>query len=235
MGGPRTEAKDSVVTEIRLTQNFTDLHAVVVSSSDVSTLIELLARFGLRTTHLQGDLAPLMALIPCLRPERDLLIVDCDCEAALELSNSRPQQLANIPVIGLINGESPSRLKRVLKMGATAVLRRPVHGATVYPALFLGINAHRQRRELEEQIISLQTRRSGRRFIIKAVIERMRTHNMDDDAAFESLRSEAQHARQTIEDYCASLLPDVSTGGFSSAALVARSANAVAVLTPRAK
>jgi len=92
----------------------------------------------------------------------------------------------------------------MMRLGATALIRYPVHGATIYPALYIGINAHRRRHQAEAEIQQLERRRRGRRHIFKAILQRMYEGGLTDDEAYEALRREATQARQSIEDYCES-------------------------------
>ena len=81
-----------------------------------------------------------------LAGDQTVLFIDADINVTVEaLGQDRPPQL---PVIGLIGVEAPSRLKAIMRLGATATLRKPVYGGSVYSALFVGVNAFRQRRAL---------------------------------------------------------------------------------------
>jgi len=188
----------------RLTQNFANLHATIVTASDVGSLIAILGRLGIRCTQLPGAGGTVPALVPLLRRDQDILIIDCDTEAAAELSGGASPAIAAFPIIGLLTGESPSRLRTMMRLGATALIRYPVHGATIYPALYIGINAHRRRHQAEAEIQQLERRRRGRRHIFKAILQRMYEGGLTDDEAYEALRREATQARQSIEDYCES-------------------------------
>jgi AmiR/NasT family two-component response regulator len=209
------------MNQMQLTQNFASFHATIVSSSDVSQLVAILNRFAVKSTHLLGDAGSILPLVPLLRRDQDFLIIDCDSEAAAELVAAPPPELSATPIIGLLSGEAPSRLKKLMRLGATAMIRKPVHGATVFPALYLGINAHRRQMQLDEEIKLLERRRRARRFIMKAVLSKMHTEGISDDAAYESLRKEAMKERMSIEDYCELCAGEAVSYVFKAAVLVA--------------
>lgn len=209
------------MSEMRLIQNFANFHATIVSGADVSGLITILARFGVRSTLMTGASGTVLPILPLLRREQDLLIVDSDTDAAKELAVATSPYLAAVPVIGLLGGEAPSRLKAMMRLGATALIRFPVHGATIYPALFLGINAHRRRQHDDTVIDDLERRRRGRRYISKAILHRMHVQGVSDDDAYEALRREAMQARQSIEDYCESCVGEAKSYVFEAAVMVA--------------
>jgi AmiR/NasT family two-component response regulator len=209
------------MTDTRLTQNFSSFHATIVSASDVKGLVSILNRFGVRSTHLTGKAGTITAVLPLLRKDQDFLIIDCDSEAAVELSISPTADLAAVPVIGLLNSEAPSRLKTMMRLGATSSIRLPVHGATVFPALYLGINGHRRIQQLQADRDLLERRRKGRRHISKAILHRMQTQGISDDAAYDALRKEAMQARQSIEDHCEACVEESRSYVFTEAVRVA--------------
>jgi AmiR/NasT family two-component response regulator len=222
MGGSKScRFKDRLMTETRLTQNFANFHATIISVSDVKNLVSVLNRFEVRATHLFGKAGTIPPILPLLRKDQDFLIIDCDSEAAAELSSAPPSDLAAVPVIGLLSSEAPSRLKTMMRLGATSSIRLPVHGATVFPALYLGINGHRRLQQLQADRDLLERRRRSRRHISKAILHRMHTQGISDDAAYEALRKEAMQARQSIEDHCEACVEDACSYVFTEAVRVA--------------
>jgi AmiR/NasT family two-component response regulator len=114
-----------------------------------------------------------------------------------------------VPVIALVGVETPGRLRSLMGMGATALIKKPVQHSGVYSALFLGINEHRVRRHQAEIISDYEQRRQGRRAMVKAILHFVE-QGLDDDAAYELLRREAMRARLSIEAYCDAFLQGVS-------------------------
>ena len=111
-----------------------------------------------------------------------------------------------MPGIGIVGIEAPSRLKLLTEAGVTALLRKPVHAATVYSALFLAVNNFRRLRAMETRLAEGERRRNGRRFVIKAVVALVRGQGLDDDEAYARLRRESMRRRLELEEFCEALL-----------------------------
>jgi AmiR/NasT family two-component response regulator len=92
-----------------------------------------------------------------------------------------------------------------MRTGATSFLRKPVHVAAVYPALFVGINEYRRHRHLETLLEDQERRRRSRRDVVKAIIRTMSECGIDDDEAYDLLRRRSMRTRQTMEDLCKDL------------------------------
>lgn len=190
------------MTEPRILQNFLGYRAVIVTEapSAVSQLETTLTKLGLSVEFAKIDEGNVHLGEDGLSGHQTILFIDADINVTIEaLGPDRPPQL---PVIGLIGVEAPSRLKAIMRLGATATLRKPVYGGSVYSALFVGVNAFRQRRTLMLQLEEQERRRHGRRFVMKAVVALMRASGCDEDAAYDRLRRESMRQRLPIEEYC---------------------------------
>lgn len=196
------------MTEPRLLQNFSGGRAIVITDQPGATamLIETLARLGVATDPADVVMTAADIDVAALQPDRDVILVDGDIIDGAMLPVSAIGRLPPAPVIGLLGVSAPSRLKALMRAGATSFIRKPIHGAAVYPALFVGINEYRRRRYLEAQLDDQERRRRGRRDVVKAIIRTMFTHGIDDDAAYDLLRRQSMQTRQTMEDLCRDLL-----------------------------
>jgi AmiR/NasT family two-component response regulator len=190
------------MTESRIIQNFLGYRAHVVSEApgDMSQLDGSLAKLGLCINYplINGGIVHLGE--DALASEQSVLFIDADLNLAVE--GLGQERLPRIPVIGLIGVEAPSRLKAIMRLGATATLRKPIYGGSVYSALFVGINAFRQRRTMALDIEEHERRRSGRRYLMKAIVAVMKAADCDEDAAYDRLRRESMRQRLSVEDYC---------------------------------
>jgi AmiR/NasT family two-component response regulator len=190
------------MTEQRIIQNFLGYRALIVSEarSAVAQLETTLTKLGLSVSYPEIDAGCVRLGEEALAGDQTVLFIDADMNVAIEaLGQERPPQ---ITVIGIIGVEAPSRLRAIMRLGATATLRKPVYGGSVYSALFLGVNAFRQRRALMLQLEEQERRRLGRRHVMKAVVAVMKAADCDEDAAYDRLRRESMRQRLPIEDYC---------------------------------
>jgi two-component system, response regulator PdtaR len=196
------------MTEPRLLQNFSGGRAIVVTdrASSLDILTTSLDRLGVTTNP--ADIVESVAAIDLatLQPDRDVIFIDGDISDAAVLPRSAIGRLPPAPVIGLLGVSAPSRLKALMRAGATSFLRKPVHGAAVYPALFVGVNEYRRHRHLEALLEDQDRRRRGRRNLVKAIIRTMSEYGIDDDEAYDLLRRRSMKMRQTMEDMCNDLV-----------------------------
>jgi AmiR/NasT family two-component response regulator len=196
------------MTEPRLLQNFSGGRAIVVTdlASSLDELTTSLNRLGVTTNS--ADIVESIAAIDLatLQPDRDVIFIDGDISDAAVLPRSAIARLPPAPIIGLLGVSAPSRLKALMRAGATSFLRKPIHGAAVYPALFIGINEYRRHRHLETLLEDQGRRRRGRRDVVKAIIRTMSEYGIDDDEAYDLLRRRSMTLRQTLEDLCEDLV-----------------------------
>jgi AmiR/NasT family two-component response regulator len=192
------------MTEPRLLQNFSGGRAIVVTdrASSLDVLTTTLDRLGVTTSpaDIVGSIADID--LATLQPDRNVVFVDGDISDGAALPLSAIGGLPPAPVIGLLGVSAPSRLKALMRTGATAFLRKPVHVAAVYPALFVGINEYRRHRHLETLLEDQERRRRSRRDVVKAIIRTMSQYGIDDDEAYDLLRRRSMSTRQTMEDLC---------------------------------
>lgn len=195
------------MTPMRLIQNFRGLRATVISPAMPEALQAGLGRLGLLVAHWPDAGG---SFEPDLRAERDVLIIDGDPGISPGLMAQLTTRKQAVPVIGMVGTEAPSRLRMLMEAGATAFLRKPVHGGDLYSSLFLGINAHRRRHGAEERLAEHERRRRGRRAVVKAILQMMNREALDDDAAYEVLRRAAMRARVGVEDFCEAWLRETN-------------------------
>jgi AmiR/NasT family two-component response regulator len=179
-------------------QNFSGLRALVVSrQTEEQPLEAALQRLGISAAfHGPDDAWP-----EALSRAHDLLIIESDLHPR-GVAGAQEAGIADVPVIGLLGVEAPGRLRALMALGATAFLRKPVYAPAVYPAVYLAVNAHRERQHLRAQLAAHDRRRGGRRFLIKAIIALMRRDECGEDLAYEILRRAAMRERLSIEAYC---------------------------------
>jgi AmiR/NasT family two-component response regulator len=218
------------MTSARLIQNFRGLRGVLWGNQNAATepLKAGLARLGMTLFH-ASDVDP--ATVNC---HRDVLLVDGDCPVDASLGLSPGSVVPSAPAIGLVGVEAPSRLKALSDIGVTAFLRKPIHASAIYSSLFLAVNGYHRLRGLEQQIADHESRRRGRRFVIKAVVHLVQTTGITDDEAYALLRRESMQMRIAVEDYAEQLMAEQLMAGPLARATPVHDAGASAAVDPHA-
>lgn len=193
------------MTTHRLIQNFRRSRGLLWASGDFDAdgLERTLLRLGVSLTRVDSVKAS------DLHPDRDIVFLDADQPINPTPLLAPGANLSAAPVIGIVGVEAPSRLKLLAEAGATAILRKPIQGATVYSALFLGVNNHRRLQSAEARLATGDRKRRARRFLIKAVVALVQARGLSDDDAYAELRRESMRRRLDLEEFCESLFqPD---------------------------
>lgn len=186
------------MSEPRIIQNFIGYHAIIATEQPaaVEQLQDMLTKLGVSyCTAEMGD-----GKLQMDPDDKDVLFIDSDLNVTVETGAFEPGRC--LPVIGMIGVEAPSRLRSLMQLGATATLRKPVHRAAVYSALFVGINEFRRRRYLADRLDEHERRRLLRKSLVEAVLIVMRRTGSDYVAAYDQLRRESMRTRQSLEDFC---------------------------------
>lgn len=174
--------------------NFRGARALVALQDDQNcdVLVRTLERLGLLVTVRGPDASDFGA------EGQDVVFVDAD-EDFIVLDS-------DIPHIALIGIEAPSRLGRVVRHRAAAVLMKPVRATGVFSALFIAFNEHAVRQRESAERDSLSRRAEGRRVVVKAIVQMMREKNISDDEAYHEMRMASMAKRISIEEFAAEVV-----------------------------
>lgn len=188
----------------RYVQNFRQRRALVLSNDvrATETIMAMVTRLGMSPEHLSSHDGELRNLLDAAKPQQDVLFLDGDLNLFPEMTHNAVNEQSQVPVVGLVGIEAPSRLRMLMQLGATAFLSKPVHSGSIFSALYLAINTFEQKADLQLSIVELEKRRRYRRHVIKAVTVVMKSHSLDDEGAFALLRKESMRARLSLEAYC---------------------------------
>jgi AmiR/NasT family two-component response regulator len=174
--------------------NFRGARALVTAPEDQNreVLVRTLERLGLYVTERDPAATDFLAGL------QDVVFVDADEDFTVLDSD--------IPHIALIGMEAPSRLARVVRHRAAAVLMKPVRATGVFTALFLAFNNHavRQRELIERE--NLSRRAEGRRVVVKAILKIMKDRDLTDDEAYREMRVASMARRVSIEEFAAEIV-----------------------------
>ncbi|NTF33867.1 ANTAR domain-containing response regulator [Rhizobium skierniewicense] len=192
----------------RYVQNFRQRRALVLSNDmrAVDTITAMVTRLGMSLEQLSPGNDEFRLVLETAETQRDVLFLDGDLNLFPDTTHGGAEELRNIPVVGLVGIEAPSRLRTLMQLGATAFLSKPVHSGSIFSALYLAINTFEQKAGLRSSIQELENRRRYRRHVIKAVTLVMKSHSLDDEGAFAMLRRESMRARLSLEAYCESVV-----------------------------
>jgi len=186
------------MNEPRIIQNFVGYRATIATEQPgaVEQLEDMLSKLGIAVVMAEIRDAKLQ-----IEPgEKNVLFIDSDLNVAVDTGASEPSRC--LPVIGIIGVEAPSRLRSLMQLGATSTLRKPVHRAAVYSALYVGINEFRRRRHLADLVDEYERRRLMRKTLVQAVLIVMHRTGADYAGAYDQLRRESMRSRQSLEDFC---------------------------------
>lgn len=194
------------MTEPRIIQNFVGYRAMIVTDAPaaVSQLESTLSKIGLSISYPDVENGSFLLRDDMITDDQAVLFIDSDMNVFIESPGH--DRLPHVPVIGIVGVEAPSRLKSLMRLGATATLRKPVYGGSVYSALYIGVNEFRRRRALMLQLDEQERRRRGRRHLMKAIVAVMKSTGCDEDVAYDRLRRESMRQRLSVEDYCESFM-----------------------------
>ncbi len=190
----------------RLIQNFSGRRALIwaLAGRTTEALTPSLVKLGLTVETVEINSCSKPLIDETLNSDAAVLFIDGDLALPACWQDIGEQRFtrAPLPVVGLVGIEAPSRLKALMQLEASAFLTKPVYGGAVYSALYLAVNQFNQREMLRDALDDLFDKRRKRAFVIKAVLEIMRSGHMNEDDAYARLRKESMRQRMSIEDYC---------------------------------
>lgn len=113
---------------------------------------------------------------------------------------------ASLPIIALINYESPTIVDAAIDMGAIAVLATPVKSSGILSALAMGKRLYEERRELKRRIERLQQKLHGANDVNQAKAILVRKRGISDDMAYRIIRDQAMSRRVSTEDIARAII-----------------------------
>ncbi|MAM26307.1 MAG: transcriptional antiterminator [Rhodobacteraceae bacterium] len=166
--------------------------AVVVhpAPDHAAALIRQLKAIGLTVSHAWPDL-------PASAITADFIFYDTDMghDAQFPWEPGR----APMPMIALVGAEAPGRIEWAARMGADALLLKPVGSSGAFSALLMARHSFELRRSLDAEIKQLRHRLSARQTVVQAVAL-LSAQGKRQDAAYDQLRQMAMAWRINIED-----------------------------------
>lgn len=117
-----------------------------------------------------------------------------------------------IPIVAMTHHQTLSQVQRAVRLGATAILNKPITQSTVYTTLAMAKELREQHQTLASANHQLAQRLSQQGTIARAVARLMVSLTCDEDEAFEQLRHHAMSARTSLEQAAEKLLMQSGAG-----------------------
>ena len=183
-----------------ITTAFAGRHALFQHRADHhrAALEAQLRRIGL---HVRS-VAP-AAILPADTTDADVIFFDADCgdDGMFPWSGC----LAPVPMIALTGSEAPGRLEWALRQSATAFMTKPIGAAGAFQALVVATQLHARLAELSHSVSDLSDRVRARPLVVRAIMEVMRRHDLDESRALDRLRRAAMASQQSLEELAATI------------------------------
>lgn len=111
-----------------------------------------------------------------------------------------------LPIVAVTHHQALSQIQRALRLGATAILNKPITQGAVYTTLMMARGLNERMNSLEIQRRELVDTLAQRDVIAKAVAHLMIKLELSEQEAYERLRRHAMSTQQPIEKICRTLL-----------------------------
>lgn len=109
---------------------------------------------------------------------------------------------ADLPIIALSHHETLSQIQCAIRMGATAMLNKPITQSSVYTTLMMAQGLREKLSALQSDNTQLYDRVRARPLIAKAIVRLMLECGISEDEAFERVRTLSMTLNQSIEAIC---------------------------------
>lgn len=111
-----------------------------------------------------------------------------------------------LPIVAVTHHQTLSQIQRAIRLGATAILNKPITQSTVYTTLMMARALNAKLHKAESANRELADTLAQRDVIAKAVAHLMVKLELSEQEAYERLRSHAMSTQQSIERVCQILL-----------------------------
>jgi AmiR/NasT family two-component response regulator len=131
------------------------------------------------------------------------VIVEIDELQSQEILNQARNQ--GLPIIALSRHETLSQIQSAIRVGATAMLNRPLTQSSVYTTLMMASNLREQINALKAENSRQSLQIQARPQIAKAVARLMTDLKIDEHDAFDRIRSLSMELNISIEAICSDI------------------------------
>ena len=131
------------------------------------------------------------------------VIVEIDELQSREILNQASKQ--GLPIIALSRHETLSQIQSAIRVGATAMLNRPLTQSSVYTTLMMASNLREQINALKAENSRQSLQIQARPQIAKAVARLMTDLKIDEHDAFDRIRTLSMELNISIEAICSDI------------------------------
>lgn len=131
------------------------------------------------------------------------VIVEIDELQSQEILNQARNQ--GLPIIALSRHETLSQIQNAIRVGATAMLNRPLTQSSVYTTLMMASNLREQINALKAENSRQSLQIQARPQIAKAVARLMTDLKIDEHDAFDRIRTLSMELNISIEAICSDI------------------------------
>ena len=110
-----------------------------------------------------------------------------------------------VPLVAIISSEAPGRIEWALAQFACAFMMKPIGSGGAFQALVVAYHLHGEMQRLRHAVGDLSERVRARPLVVRAVLEVMEQHRIDETRALDRLRRAAMEARMTVEALAAAI------------------------------
>ncbi|HTI00537.1 MAG TPA: ANTAR domain-containing protein [Acidisoma sp.] len=110
-----------------------------------------------------------------------------------------------VPLIALLASEAPGRIEWALSQHASGFIVKPIGSGRVFQTLLVAHQVHAEMKRLRDTVDDLAERVRARPLVVRATIEIMRLHGLDEVHALDRLRRAAMDARVSVESLAAGI------------------------------
>ena len=111
-----------------------------------------------------------------------------------------------MPLVAILGSEAPGRLEWALAQSVSAFMVKPIGSSGAFQALVVARHLHGETNRLLRSVSELSERVRARPLVVRAVLETMRCHQLDELAALSRMRRVAMASRVTVEELSASIV-----------------------------
>lgn len=128
-----------------------------------------------------------------------------DVATALELNDKSIFEYSR-PLVALVSHATPSEIQHAIELGAHAVITRPIYQLNLLSALQVSQILSKKNKAKDNKYSSLKRKHLSRNSVIKTVISFMEEFNVNDQKAYEMIRTISMSKNIEVEKLCENLV-----------------------------